>query len=84
MQVQVDKFGRVVIPKSMRDHLGIKSGTVIFLEERVHDIVLKVAEPEPQIIMKGGVAVYVSEASGDVDSVVQAGRDERLDKLGGK
>lgn len=34
MEATVDKFGRIVIPKRVRDDLGIKAGTVVLLEEK--------------------------------------------------
>lgn len=84
METQIDKFGRVVIPKRIRDHLGLKTGTVLYIEEHNHDIVLKIAENIPQIKVKEGVAVYMAQATDDIESIVKDERDDRLDKLGGR
>lgn len=83
METQVDKFGRVVIPKIVRDHLGLKTGTVLYIEEHNHEIVLKVAEHMPQTQVKGGIVVYMGHATDDIDSTIQDEREDRLNKLGG-
>jgi AbrB family looped-hinge helix DNA binding protein len=31
MEVEIDDYGRIVIPKEVRDHLGIDSGTALKL-----------------------------------------------------
>ena len=82
MQTSIDKFGRVVIPKSVRDHLGLKTGSVLYVEESNHDIVLKAADHMPQIKVKEGVAVYMAHAVDDIESVIQDERDKRLKDLG--
>lgn len=82
METQIDKFGRVVIPKVVRDHLGLKTGSVLYVEEDNHNIVLKVADHIPQIVVKGGIVVYSGHATDDLESTIQRERDDRLDKLG--
>lgn len=81
MQASIDKFGRIVIPKSVRDHLGLKTGSILEVEESNHDIILKAIEHAPQIKMKEGVAVFMAKAIDDMDSVIQDEREERLKKL---
>lgn len=83
METQIDKFGRIVIPKSMRDHLGLRTGAVLYIEEQDHNILLKVAEHSQQITMKGGIAVYTGKAVDDIETAVQQDRNTRLNKLGG-
>lgn len=83
METQVDKFGRIVIPKRIRTDLGLKSGSVLYVEEHHHEIVLKVAEPAFPIKVEGGVAVYTGQAVTNIESAVQNDREERLKKIGG-
>ena len=33
MQTTVDKFGRIIIPKKVRDHFGLKPGTPVEIEK---------------------------------------------------
>lgn len=82
MEIQIDKFGRIVIPKAMREHLGLKTGSVLYIEEHNHGIILKVAENIPRITVKNGIAVYNGKPTDDIESSIQHERDDRLDKLG--
>ncbi|MBI4710191.1 MAG: AbrB/MazE/SpoVT family DNA-binding domain-containing protein, partial [Nitrospirae bacterium] len=41
METILDKFGRVVIPKEIRDDLGLKPGEVIQVKESGNEVVLK-------------------------------------------
>ena len=83
MQTNIDKFGRIVIPKSMRDHLGLKTGSVLYIEEIDNKIMLKVADRTPKIKIKEGVAVYMANAIDDLDSIIDDEREQRLKDLGG-
>lgn len=41
MNVQIDKSGRIVLPKLVRDRLGLQPGTALLLEETQGGIFLK-------------------------------------------
>lgn len=82
MEAQIDKFGRVVIPKIVRDHLGLKTGSILTIEERNHDLILTVRDTAPKIKVKGGISVYLGQATDDLDSIIQDERENRLKGLG--
>jgi AbrB family looped-hinge helix DNA binding protein len=81
MEAMIDKFGRVVIPKIVREHLGLKPGMILEIEEQDHEVLLK---PTTQHIIKnkGGVLVFVGEAIGNLEEGIQKIREERLKKIG--
>lgn len=81
MQTQIDQFGRVVIPKVIRQHLGLKPGMAIEIEESNHDVILKIVDKTPVIKMKGAIAVFVGEATDDLESAIQREREHRLDDV---
>jgi AbrB family looped-hinge helix DNA binding protein len=83
METQIDKFGRVLIPKAVRDHLGLKTGSVLYIEEQNQGVILKVAENTSLFKVKGGIVVYTGQATDDLESVLEEERDKRLDKLQG-
>ena len=37
----IDKFGRIVIPKSMRDMLGLEKSGTVFIEDRDNELIIK-------------------------------------------
>ena len=36
----IDKFGRILIPKSMRELLGLSKSNTVFIEDRNHELVI--------------------------------------------
>ena len=66
METTLDRFGRVVIPKQVRDDLGLKPGTVLEIEEVEQEIILKPADREPHVAIKDGVLVFSGAAAGDI------------------
>lgn len=83
MEARIDRFGRVVIPKAVRDHLGLKPGSILHIEEINHDILLKVVDHAPQIKIEDGIAVFTGKAVDDLESVIKSEREQRLKNLGG-
>ncbi len=56
-ETTIDRFGRIVLPKEIRDDLGLEPGVVIAVEERGEDILLKAKTDEPGLVRKGAVLV---------------------------
>lgn len=61
MQTAVDKFGRVIIPKTIRDRLGWKPGTILEIEEADDTLVLKVLNNEPRLMGENGFLVFTGK-----------------------
>lgn len=80
MQSTLDKFGRVVIPKPVRDELHLTPGTALSVEERNGEIVLKPTWETPPVVRKGGLLLFSGEASGDLLGVEADQRRARLKK----
>lgn len=81
MQTAIDKFGRVLIPKSIRDHLGVKPGEVVQVIEQDNHILIKLIKQKTALKMKDGIMVYDAEPTGDVESTIEKQRNERMDDL---
>jgi AbrB family looped-hinge helix DNA binding protein len=79
-KVTLDKKGRALIPKRMRDELGIGPGDSIQMESSEEQIVLRPVRDEGKMFKKDGVWVFrggkplTLEAT---NAVLQALRDER-------
>ena len=71
MQTKLDKFGRVVIPKSVRQNLGLKPGEILQLEESGEKIIIKPDQKEECLSLKDGILVFAGNADG---AQVSAGR----------
>ncbi len=81
MKTTLDRFGRVVVPKHIRDRLGLRPGTEIEIDEKGNEVVLKVVEHEPPLTLKGGILVYSGTAIGDIRGAVRTHREERMKKV---
>ena len=79
-KLTLDKAGRVVIPKKVRDELHLSAGDSFQLESKEEEIVLRPVRQEVSLRKERGIWVaYGAEPIGpDVtDSVLQSIRDER-------
>jgi AbrB family looped-hinge helix DNA binding protein len=81
METTLDRFGRVVIPKEIRDALGLKPGEQLKIEHTDDEVVLKPLREEPPIKVKNGVLVYAGTATGNLMEAVKAHREERLRRV---
>lgn len=77
METTIDRFGRVLIPKSVRADLGLSPGTQLEIEERDGGIFLRSEKGEEALRLRKGVLVFGGEATGDLDSAVRRARDDR-------
>ena len=77
--IPIDGAGRVVLPKVLRDRLGLQAGSEFEVIEEENRIVLKPVEKEPKLVSKGGVLVFVpdSDFSKEGEDVVKKVREER-------
>ena len=73
----VDRFGRIVIPKKIREDFNLEAGTQIRFEESELGIVLKPVRGEPNLLWKDGVLVFSGSAVGDLDGILIKHREDR-------
>ena len=83
MRTTVDRFGRVVVPKRMRERLGLRAGSAIEIEEADGRVSLRPVEDSSPLNMKGGVLVFAGVAVGDIEAAIAADREERAHRLAG-
>ena len=69
MDVKIDKSGRIVVPKPLRDRLGLK-----------HDIQLEVHEHADGVLLR--VHQGTAQANADWARVLEDVREERLRAVG--
>lgn len=81
MKATIDKFGRLVVPKGMRERLGLRPGAELKIEEHEREIVIKQVEQESPLRIEDGVLVFAGTALGDITESVHRHREERIKKL---
>lgn len=87
MNVVIDKFGRIMIPKAVRKRLGLGTGTKLRLAVDGREIVLAPIADEPPLVERDGILVStasldVDASSSDVVERIRAHRNERLQDRG--
>lgn len=79
-RLTIDKAGRIVLPKPLRDELRVEAGDTLEVESSGEQITLRPARGNAQLRKKHGVWVYragepLTQAT--VDNTVRQVRDER-------
>ena len=70
MQTTIDRFGRIVLPKKLRDYFNLEPGSQIQIEESGQKIILKPIHGEPILRLKDGVLVFTGVPLGDLNKAV--------------
>lgn len=86
MHVRIDSAGRIVVPKSVRERLGLKRDSELELEERAGGIVLRPVKQGSALVRdKRGWLVFNGTLAGDVDwdRLVEEDREARMDEIAG-
>jgi AbrB family looped-hinge helix DNA binding protein len=81
-KTKIDNFGRIVIPKKIRDEFGISKSSEIEINTTENDeIIIKPGTSKPFIKNKDGVLVVYSEPIGSLEDIIDRDREERIRKI---
>jgi AbrB family looped-hinge helix DNA binding protein len=75
--VEIDKSGRIVVPKKLRDELHLTPGTRLRIERTGEQLVLEQEYPEPHLELRDGVLVIVGGPPITNDDVVELINEQR-------
>ena len=78
MTTSLDRFGRIVIPKKIREDFNLKAGTPIRVEESEEAIILTPVHGEPSLHVKEGVLVFQGTPLEDLGDTLTKHREERI------
>jgi AbrB family looped-hinge helix DNA binding protein len=84
MELTVDKFGRILLPKKLRTLLGLRPGSRLRVEAGPDGIALRPSDTEPALAEEDGLLVFRGELEGDATELMGELRDERIRNLGGE
>jgi AbrB family looped-hinge helix DNA binding protein len=81
----IDKMGRIVVPKPLRDRLGLVSGAEMEIVELPDGFSLRVASREPSMIKLDGLWVHqgTAEAGANWDRTLEDLREQRAKAVSG-
>ena len=69
METTIDAAGRLVVPKAIRDRLGLRAGSRVILEERDGAVVIEPAPVPTRLVRRGNGLVLV--ADGPIPTLTQ-------------
>ena len=81
METTLHRFGRIIIPKDVRDDMGLEPGAVLQIEKEGEKIVLQPVQGEPKIKEKEGILVFTGKAVGDVEGALHEHRKRRMKRM---
>lgn len=84
MELAIDEFGRMVLPKSILDDLGLEPGDRLEAIEQDGAIVLRPVREQAALGDKDGVLVFAGVADGDIVGAVGQRRRERIERIAGQ
>lgn len=76
-RASIDRFGRVLVPKRLRERLGLDAGTQVDLQIDGDMLVLRPLPPEPTLGHEGAVLVAHVEADEDLGALLPQLRSRR-------
>lgn len=80
MTLKMDKAGRVILPKPVRDRLGLHEGSDLEVVETPEGVMLKPVEDRPSMIKKQGLWVHTGKVPPgfDLRRAICGDRDDRI------
>jgi len=85
MRIKIDKSGRIVLPKPVRERLHLPAGAELELEHRPEGLTLKPVERGPSMVLEKGMWVHLGQLHRqlDWDKWIDEVREERIKDLAG-
>jgi len=83
VRTTLDRFGRTVVPKQVRDALHLGPGAVFDVEATEDSIVLRPHREKVSVMQKEGLLVFMGDAATDLEGAVANQRTRRIRDLAG-
>ena len=85
MTLKIDKAGRLILPKPVRDRLGLHAGSDLDIQVTAEGIILRPADRRPSLVKKGSFLVHTGELPEgyDILKAIDDDHEERMRKAWG-
>jgi AbrB family looped-hinge helix DNA binding protein len=83
MELRIDKAGRIVLPKPMRERLGLRQDSELEAIEQPEGVLLRRLAPKPSMVLVDGLWAHQgsAESGANWDRIVEDLRDERTESI---
>jgi AbrB family looped-hinge helix DNA binding protein len=85
MRIKIDKAGRIVLPKPVRERFHLHAGAELELEHRPEGLSLKPVERGPSMALEKGIWVHLGQLPRELDwdKLIDDEREGRIKDLAG-
>jgi AbrB family looped-hinge helix DNA binding protein len=85
VHIKVDKSGRIVLPKPVRERLRLRAGTNLELQEVPEGILLRPVGQRPALVWKDGFLVHLGKAPRGLNwnRLIEDSREDRIKDVAG-
>jgi AbrB family looped-hinge helix DNA binding protein len=82
-KLRIDKSGRIVVPKPLRERLGLRPGTELEALDQQGGVLLRAVEERPALVKVDGLWVHrgVAQPGANWDRIIQQLREERVESV---
>ena len=83
MELRIDKAGRIVVPKPLRERLGFRPDTELVAIEQPGGVLLKRVEQRPSMVKVDGLWVHQgsAEPGANWERILEDVREERIESV---
>ena len=83
MELRIDKAGRIVVPKPLRERLGFKPDTGLEAIEQPEGVLIKRVEQRPSMVKVDGLWVHQgsAEPGANWERILEDVREKRIESV---
>jgi len=81
MVTTLDKFGSVIIPKKLRERLGINFRSSLNISEDGKRIVIELVQEKKPVVDRNGILVFTGNLEDKKSNLINSDRNRRMHKL---
>jgi AbrB family looped-hinge helix DNA binding protein len=83
MEIRIDKAGRIVVPKPLRERFGFQPDTELEAVEQPEGVLLKRVQQRPSMVKVDGLWVHQgsAEPGANWDRILEGLRQERIESI---
>ncbi len=81
MITNLDKFDRVIIPKKLRENLGMNAETTLNISEEDKKKVIELVKEKTPVVNRDGIPVFTGKLDKKRSDLIKSDRNKRMQKL---
>ena len=79
--VTIDELGRISLPTQIREQLKLKNNKQLSLQIEGDRLILKPIHNDAEVESENGILVVTSPLTNDLEKIIEAERNQRIEQL---